>query len=200
MSMITLEVNDLQLSGTQAIRHSNYAAYLIRSKYQTENELKNSYGSENFNCNNIVISSFDDSNKPISIKSDVTINQAVRELDGKLFLDPIGFVTDLQVLFVKESREYSIFYDYKISENIIFKIKIQDGYKIESLPEELNISTPEQYANASISTKEMNGEIVITYIKGVNQTIIPPQYYAAVKEVLSLQSAKAKEKIVLSKI
>lgn len=157
MSMITLEVNDLQLSGTQAIRHSNYAAYLIRSKYQNEKELKKSCGSENFKCDNIEVSSFDDLNKPISIKSEVTINQSVRKIDGKLFLDPIGFVTDLQVPFVKESREYSIFYDSKISENIIFKIKIPDGYKIESLPEELNIATPEQYVNASISTKEMNG-------------------------------------------
>lgn len=198
--MINLEIKDQKLSGNQAIRYSNYAAYRVRSTYPTESVLKESYGGENIEYKSLEVSNFDAVSKPISLKAEVNTTQGVSEVDGKLFLDPISLFADIQVPFVKEKREYSIFYESKLSENIIFKIKIPDGYKVESLPEELNISTPNHYISATIITKEMNNEIIITYVKSINETIIPPQYYSSVREVLSLVEAKAKEKIVLSKI
>jgi hypothetical protein len=68
------------------------------------------------------------------------------------------------------------------------------------MPKALNIATPEGYIKYQIKVQIVGNEIIITLKNSINDTIISPEYYEAIRLVFDSAVAKSKEKIILSKL
>ena len=102
--------------------------------------------------------------------------------------------------FKAGNRDFSLFFDNTFSNVNMLKIKIPEGYTVESIPEKLNIATPDKLMTVMINFSVVNGEVAMTKITKLSQDIINPSYYDAIKSVYDQLEAKMKEKIVLTKL
>ena len=195
-----LNYSDTGLSGSYRQMVKGYHAYNARSNYSTSEEYINHLQKENIKLSNTEIKEYSNITKSISLSSDIELNGYTQEIDGKIFIDLMVGQDKFKNYFEADERNFAIFLDSKSSQTNLIKIKIPEGYQIESMPETLNISTPEGLIKYQIDSKIMGEEIVITIRSSFNKTIINPEYYESVKLLFEQVEAKSKEKIVLTKV
>jgi hypothetical protein len=134
------------------------------------------------------------------VKSDVTAKGFIQNVEDKIFIDLQICDDEFVNPFKAEKRNFALFYNNTYSNVDMMKIKIPEGYKLVSIPENLNIAIPEKLITVRINFIEMAGEVVMTKKIILSQTIISPEYYTAVKMVYDQLESKMKEKIVLAKL
>ncbi len=195
----SLSIDGESLSGTYKQTIKDYAAYLTRNTYGVESDFISSLDTEKKTFTNCIVESYNNQSN-IRVTSDIKADGFVQYIDEKIFLDLQICEENFNNPFKEESRDFSLFFNNKYSNVDMIKIKIPEGYKVESTPEKLNITTPDKLLTIMINFSVVNGEIAMTKKTKLSQTIISPKYYQAVKMVYDQVEAKMKEKIVLAKI
>ena len=178
----------------------NYDAYYIRNTYSNAEDYVSQLQNDKILLENTEIKGFENKNDPILITSDINLKGYTQSIDGKIFIDLMVGQKEFKNFFVEEERDFALFFNSKSSETKIIKIEIPEGYQVESIPEPMKISTPDRLITFLIETKVVGKDIVTTIRNKINETIINPQYYPAIKTVYETVEAKTKEKIVLAKI
>jgi hypothetical protein len=196
----TLSIEDQNLKGVYQQTLGAYFAFSTRSIYDTETDLRESLNSEQRSFSNIMVENYSNKNEDIKVKSEIIATGFVQNVEDKIFIDLQICDDEFINPFKAEERNFAIFYNSTYTNVDMFKLKIPEGYKIESIPENLNIATPEKLITVRINFIELSGEVVMTKKTKLAQTIISPEYYHAVKMVYDQVEAKMKEKIVLAKL
>lgn len=193
---------DGDVSGLLRRKLDNLNALVARKNYNSfkdediRNKLEEKY--------NIEIESFRISNKhklskPYSLSAKFSSDNLVEELNDKLYIEPLLFLTTKTNPFKLEDRKFPVDYSSPWKDSHMISIQIPDGYKVESIPQKLAIGLPENLGVFKFQITNTGNKVKVLSIMEIKSAILAPQYYQALKEFYRQIVAKQNEKIVLSK-
>lgn len=192
---------DNHLSGSIISKHKNYGSYILRSNYSSADEVVNYLAKErNAKLSNVITAGFTDNSNSISINADFKSNFITNELDGKLFI-PFSLGQGItNSPYKADSRSSPLHYDYLLKNVTNVSLAIPEGYKVESMPEKLLISLPEQIMTFQIEGRQIGDNVVVTIRHKRNSNLISDEYYLAIKSFYEQAIEKSNEMIVLTKM
>ena len=88
----------------------------------------------------------------------------------------------------------------ELKEKYNINIEIPPGYKVESLPESVKVSTVDGIASFSINILSVGNKIQIAVTKEISKAIVSADYYDVLKDFFQQVLDKQNEKIILIKV
>lgn len=172
--------------------------YLETDKNQFLEKLENKY-------NGMEISDFEvkndlDLSKPIIETYKFIIEDQVDIMGDKIFFSPLFFLKTALNPFKLEKREFPVDFGYPSNNKYIIIINIPEGYKVETVPEPVVLMLPDNLGSYkyNISGNEKGIQLVIE--TEINQSIISPIHYEAIKAYFSKIVEKEAQQLVLTKV
>ena len=195
--------SDLSITGKVRSSYSGHNGIAFR-KLNTKKDEADQITAIEKNKGNVVVENVELKNQENVYKNiirsyDFTLNDAVEEIAGKLYLNPLLFLAQEENIFKQETRNYPIDFSYPQIEKTIVSISIPDGYKVESLPAAKDHLIRDNIGGFSFQIAEKANTIQVIMTKSINYSLIPKDYYLDVKNYLSEVIKKETEKVVLSK-
>lgn len=192
------------VEGLMRKRHENHAALRYRSKNSntTEDDLISEIEEDNDNIEilNFRLSNLKEITKPIIEMYKFEKEDGVENIGDKMYIKPLLFSATKTNPFKIDAREYPIDFGTPWEEKISTVIQIPEGYKVETLPENLALEMTDGLGKFIYSVKNIDTKIQIISLVKINQSIISSNYYQEMKELFKRIVEKQQEKIVLSKI
>lgn len=125
----------------------------------------------------------------------------IEKIGDKLYIQPQLFLNRKKNPFTSNERKYPIDLKYPTTTNNTVTINIPEGYKISSLPQEIEITMANNLGTYRFVVKSNNGRSVQTLSSlTLSKTLISPENYKEIKDFYTQIVAKEKETIVLEKI
>jgi len=134
------------------------------------------------------------------ISFEFELDNAIDEIDDKLYFSPLLFFTLDENPFQKEERTYSIDFGYPFKDQTMLTIKIPENYKIESLPEPARISLPDGAGSFTYRITGVGPNIQVSTSFQINTPVLAYDKYQSIKEFFKIRMDKENEKVILSKI
>jgi hypothetical protein len=193
-----------KIVGSARIQKTDYEALNFR-------ENKSSLQSERYleklesNLGGILIDDYklsDDINLSSSIIESFSFlsNKHCDVIEGKIYIAPLLFYNDTKNPFVEDKRQMPIYFGFPKQEKYNLNIEIPPGYKVESLPESVKVSTVDGIASFSINILSVGNKIQIAVKKEISKAIVSADYYDVLKDFFQQMINKENEKIVLTKV
>ncbi|KIA82740.1 DUF3857 domain-containing protein [Flavobacterium sp. AED] len=121
-------------------------------------------------------------------------------IGGKIYINPMLFLTEEQNPFKQENREYPIDYGFPFIDKYSINIQIPDGYKVETIPVPTVLNMQDNLGSFKFMTNLSEKTIQLVITNQINTPIISSEYYSMLKEYYQGMITKENEKIVLTKI
>lgn len=121
-------------------------------------------------------------------------------IGGKIYINPMLFLTQEKNPFKQENREYPIDYGFPFLDKYSINIQIPDGYKVETLPSPVVLNMQDNLGIFKFMTNLTETTIQVVLTHQINTPIISSEYYSMLKEYYQGIITKENEKIVLTKI
>ncbi|MDT0539356.1 DUF3857 domain-containing protein [Croceitalea sp. P059] len=121
-------------------------------------------------------------------------------INGKIYFKPALFLAMNENPFKLETRDYPVDFVYPQSKKIVVNYKLPEGCQVESIPESASYALPDGLGSFQFTFKQNGNQIQFSSNTAINKSLIPPNYYASLKEFYNQMVVKHNEKIVLSKI
>jgi len=223
MSNYTLEDSDFSLVGSAARKYADAAAVSFRKNLSNENEVSNEeeaeqesdeeeeysaededYGAEEEESFSdeyevTLTENLDDINLDVKIEYDETLRESIKKIGNSIYINScLDFGMDKNP-FTEESRDFPIYYLYKLDRKTVATINIPDNYIIESVPEDVKMALPEKKGSFSYRVTQEDNSLVIYYFFKLTTDSFRYDEYPSLKEFYNLIIEKGKEKIVLTK-
>jgi transglutaminase-like putative cysteine protease len=198
---IDLEGN---LNGKLQKYSNNYYAYNLLNKIDDYDDLDNyieEYQNKNHNLD-ISVYKFDSLRtiKKINSKYNVSIQNQVETINDLVLINPLNIYTENDNPFKNDKRTFPIYFNFPSEETYVMNYKIPEGYKVEELPESINLANPENTLRF-IYKIVLNGDYInVTCKKTINKTLFLPAEYDTIKNFYNQMISKQDEKIILKKI
>lgn len=195
--------DDLTLEGVSRTKFVNLSALDFRNKY---NRAKEEYLTTNFEENNSV--EVDNLKISNSYKLDAPITRSIKfksedlieEINGKIYIEPLLFLTHRENPFKLKERKYPVDFASPLKFKNSVSVQIPEGYEIVSVPETLAIGLPDKLGFFKYQILKAGNKIKTISVLQINAPIITPQYYTALKDFYDKMVQKESEKIILTKI
>ncbi|MEN8186178.1 MAG: transglutaminase domain-containing protein [Bacteroidota bacterium] len=120
-------------------------------------------------------------------------------IGNKIYLSPLLFLTTKENSFKQEERLYPVDFGSAWKKDFTVAIQIPEGYTVESKPEDLAVSMPENLGSFVIKTTVTNKKINVLMQTKINVAKLGPNYYQDLKELFKQAIEKQQEKIILVK-
>lgn len=204
---ITVMLNlkeDGSIDGACRSIKTKHSALSYRERYNDADEddfiekLENKY-------NGLEISEFKVTNglnlsKPV-IESYKFVKESQADIIGdKIYFSPMGFLRTAENPFKLEKREFPIDFGYPSSSKYRIIIKLPEGYKIESVPDQVALALPDNLGVFKYIISENGNSIQLVIETEINESIISPLYYDTIKEYFRQLIEKEAEQVVLTKV
>lgn len=137
--------------------------------------------------------------KPLNRMLKFSSEDLVEEINGKLYISPLLFLTMKQNPFKSDVREFPIDFITPWKDENMISINVPEGYKIESVPEPLAIGIPDNLGVFKFKVINKGNSAQIRSVLQINSAIIAPTYYTYVKGFFKELVKKQNEKIIISK-
>lgn len=121
-------------------------------------------------------------------------------IGNKIIVNPLLFTKLEKSSFTNDSRNYPLEFGTLISKENTIKIKIPEGFKVESLPAEKSFVVEGNVAGYTYKVIESDGYIVVSTLYQIGQSSLPNTYYKPMKEFESQQINAENQDVVLVKI
>lgn len=118
---------------------------------------------------------------------------------NKILFNPFLFVANTKHNLNLEQRNYNIEFGAPITNTNTVKIKIPEGYKVESLPTEKQFTMPDQAGGYACKVIEKDGYIIAQAQKVIPYSILPAQYYKPLKDFLTNIINAESQQVILVK-
>ncbi|MGV0755829.1 transglutaminase domain-containing protein [Empedobacter brevis] len=125
------------------------------------------------------------------VKADVAGN--------KILFNPFLFVANTKHHLNLEQRNYNIEFGAPTTNTNTVKIKIPEGYKVESLPTEKQFTMPDQAGGYACKVIEKDGFIIAQAQKVIPYSTLPAQYYKPLKDFLTNIIHAESQQVILVK-
>ena len=199
MAKITEDLTVEGLIRTKLLNH-NALTYRIRYNNVVPETLKSNFEEKyNLEVDNFKVSNEYKLGKPVNRDVKFTSEDLIEEINGKLYLEPLLFLTIRENIFKLEERKFPVDFASPWKEKNTVSIQIPEGYKVESLPEVLAIGLPEKMGFFKFQVSQVGNKIKVMSILQFNTPFISPDYYKPLKEFYGKLVEKQTEKIVLIK-
>ncbi|WP_334057022.1 DUF3857 domain-containing protein [Polaribacter sp. P097] len=202
-NMIMVKISDeLEVTGFTRTIFDNFDAQRFRIRY---NHIKDEDLIERFEeNNNLEVDDFklvnqDNLAKPVVRNVKFTSEDLLETIGNKLYIEPSLFLTKRSNPFKLEERKYPVDFTSAFKETNKVTIQIPNGYAIETVPEQLAIALPDNLGFFKYQVINGGNKIKLVSLLQVNSSMVPPQYYQALKDFYSKLVKKETEKIVLVK-
>jgi len=193
---------ELTVSGVVRTKLTNLLAIKYRKK---KNPLKEEVIRADIEEeNNLEIESFKVSNKkditkPLVQMYKFSSEDLMEEINGKLYVYPLLFLTTTKNIFKLDNRKFPVDFGSPIKEKTTVNMKIPDGYKIESIPKSIAIGLRDNVGVFKFQVIAAGSKIRIVSVLQFNTGVISPEYYQELKMFYAKLIEKQTEKIVLIK-
>ncbi|WP_396602131.1 DUF3857 domain-containing protein [Algibacter sp. R77976] len=191
------------LDGSIRSVKTKHKALLFRKKYNATDKDDFIEKLEN-NYNGIEITDYQVKNesnlsKPISESYSFEKDNQADIIGDKIYFSPLFFYKTTENPFKLEKREFPVDFGYPSLTSYRINLKIPEGYKIESIPESAAIALPDNLGAFHYKVVGQGNTIQISIKTQINQSIISPIYYDALKTYFSQLVEKEAEQIVITK-
>ncbi len=124
----------------------------------------------------------------------------LEDINGDLYFSPMLIFAQKENPFKDDNRLYPLFFEYQKSHKYNITIKIPEGYKVTSLPEQSKAEIAGGAAGYSYLISETATSIQLAVTMDINKPILVAEDYQYIKAMFSQIVEKESEKVVLSKI
>ena len=121
-------------------------------------------------------------------------------INDKIYFSPLFFLRSKENPFKLEKREFPVDFSYPYSSKYMVIVNLPEGYKVESIPEPAAMVLPENLGGFKYNLEARGANIQIIVDTEINEAIISPIYYDALKAYFSKLVEKESEQIVLTKV
>lgn len=203
-AMVTLDEQG-SINGSIRTVFSNHNALKYREKYigaEQESFIQskeNTYGGmeiEEFKVANDL-----DFSKPVMETYSFTKESQAEVIGDKIYFSPLFFMRDLENPFKLEKREFPIDFGYPSGSKYMINVVIPEGYEVESIPEPVAFSLPDNLGTFKFKiTEGANSSVQLMMESDINSSLIPANYYKSIKTFFQEMVDKENEKVVLKKV
>lgn len=137
--------------------------------------------------------------KPITESLDFVIDQAVDQVPGQMYLNPLVFLRLDENPFKADERLTPVEFDYPVSQNINITIKLPQGYTVQQLPEASRIVLPGDMGSFTYSINNSGNTLQVMTKFDLKDNFIPVDSYLDLKEFFKMRITKEAEKVILQK-
>ncbi|MFL9831359.1 DUF3857 domain-containing protein [Flavobacterium sp. ST-87] len=139
-------------------------------------------------------------NLPVIESYSFTGNNLSEIIGGKIYINPLLFLTRRQNPFKQDVREYPVDYGYPFQDKYAVNIQIPKGYKVESLPQSVTLKMNDDLGVFRYLTNLNEDFIQVSVSNQINASMVLSEDYIALKSYYQKMIEKQNEKIVLTKI
>lgn len=150
---------------------------------------------ENFNVKNLK-----EPDELLELEYSFESAEYLQEIGDNLYISPLLMFAYEKNPFPQESRNHPIDFNYPINSIYIAEIQIPDGYKVESIPEQVQVKLNGDLASITYLTEEVGNKIQIRCDFVIQEPYYEKEAYPYLKQVFDTMIAKHKEKIVLKRV
>lgn len=192
---------DGTISGTYTETRDEYFAMSDNmNRIENPKEFESDYLSNfNFDVNSFKI---DENNEKgivrYSMKFENTPGGEV--IGNKILLNPLLFCQLSKSSYQYDNRSYPLEFGTLMSQTKSIRIKIPEGYKVESLPQEKQFLIDGNHAGYVYKVVEKDGYIEAATLYQVNQSILPATYYKSMKDLENQQINTENQQVALIKL
>lgn len=184
--------------------YTDYDAYLFRNKNSATNEEEYLEELENMNegmeISEYTIKNKDIIGKPIMESYAFELESQADVVGDKIYFSPLFYMAMDENPFNLEKRNYPIDFTYPWQEKYIINIVIPEGYKVLTLPEDVNLALSENIGRLKYKIVDAGKNLQVMVDLKLNKAIIAASFYPDVKEIFKKAVEKQTEKVVLTKI
>lgn len=194
--------DDFTVEGLIRTKYDNLKALNFRTNnnHLKEEDLITKYEERyNIDVDNFKITNEKNLRKPINRNVKFIGEDFIEEINGKLYIEPMLFLTQHTNPFKLEDRKFPIDFITPWKDKNVVSIQLPKGYKVASLPETIAIGLPDNLGVFKYQVTQVGNNIKAISILQFDEAIIVPQYYAALKEFYGKYVEKQSEKVVLIK-
>ena len=203
-NMIMVKISeDLLTEGIIRTKYNNLNAlkYRKRKNHIKEEDLITRYEEANkVEVDNFKVMYQEEINKPIVRNVKFSSENLIEEINGKLYIEPLLFLTEHKNPFKLKERKFPVDFTTSWKDSHKVSIEIPKGYSIEKIPEPIAIGLPDNIGYFKYQVKAVGNKISANCILQFNTSLIAPDYYSYLKDFYGKLVAKESEKIILKKI
>ncbi|QAA81621.1 DUF3857 domain-containing protein [Aequorivita sp. H23M31] len=194
---------DLSVRGRTQNRFTGNFAFQYRSKFKilnTESQIKELEKKlKQTELSNHSFENLDKLGQPVSLEYDFESTHGIENVAGKLYISPMLYLATQENPFKAEKREYPIDFGFPLRDRYIVNIALPEGYKVESIPENVAFSWGENLGSYRYLISQTGNNLQLSVEFAINESLIGANDYDGLKKFFELLIAKENEKIVLSK-
>ncbi|MEM1320257.1 MAG: DUF3857 domain-containing protein [Bacteroidota bacterium] len=192
------------VNGNIKCKHEGYSAFSERSEYSDDQSgsfwkkrLEERF--PDISLQNVSFKEFEDINSNFIAEMDCKIPDCAQVSGDFMYFSPVIHTNFEENPFKAQKRDYPVDIPYPFKEQLVFNLKIPEGYKVEELPTSAKVSLPNKGGvfQYFISEKE-NSVQVVSRIR-VNQLHFEPAEYLSIKNFFDMILEKQAEQIILKK-
>ena len=127
-------------------------------------------------------------------------NNLSESIGGKIYINPLLFLTRKQNPFKQENREYPVDYGFPFQDKYAVNIQIPDGYQVENLPQPMTLTMNGNVGVFRYLTKLVGNTVQVSVSNQINSSTVLSEDYAALKSYYQKMIEKQNEKIIITKI
>jgi hypothetical protein len=192
------------LEGSMRTSNTNHKAMAYRRTYQKKNKDKFINKKEE-RYDDMEILNLDVVNasvfaKPVIETFDFNLANQADVIGGTIYISPLFFLRSKKSPFQLENREFPIDFGYPSRNNYRISITIPQGYKVESLPKPVSFALPDNLGTFRYNISANSTTIQLAVISQINEAVLLPNYYSAIKAYFNQMIVKENEQVVLKKI
>lgn len=185
-------------------QYFDYNAYIFRDNYGSLSKEsmieKIEKKHEDLEVSEYDYQNLKDFSKPIVESYSFASSNEVEIIADKIYFSPFLFLATDENPFKQEVREYPVDFIFPHQDKYMISIMIPEGYEFETLPQSKAIKFPDNSMQFSYLISTSGKTVQVIYSLDVNQSIVSPENYNALKELFKEIINKQTEKIVLKKV
>lgn len=125
--------------------------------------------------------------------------KAADVIGDKIIVNPMLFLQNSKSTFTAQTRNYPLEFGSVISNSRTIKIKIPEGYKVESLPNEQTFLVEGKVAGYVYKAEEKDGHIIVSTLHQIGESILPAEFYEPMRTLENNMITTEDQQVILVK-
>lgn len=199
---LNYQIKDEMLVGTLSQTKNNYYAMHDLQKKTKDNSNFEQYVLSDYDCD---VSDFtmQENSAGDAVRYTVAFEDSknLEFIGNKMFINPLLFLSKEtnEFNFRNDERKYPLEFGTPFTHITVAQFTIPDGYTTEFVPENLSLILDNQNGGYDLRFEEKEGKIITQSVMHISKSVLPQNYYVAVKDMYQKAIEQENKKIILVK-